>query len=368
MKKNLGNTFLIILILIASSLSVYAQDYKWSSSIDKKTAYVNEAIYLKYVCEFKDRGELYVVEFAPKSTDKFEIITLSQSQKIQDYKRIQTYEYVAFAKVAGKLEFNFDMSMKKTNKDSIENTVLGRDNAQFEEYSIKFMKQDALFVNIKDSTTKLVGKFDIKIKKDNPSIKAYEPYHLSVTIEGIGNLDALDKLKFTKLDAEVFASKPHKEYTLTKDGYKGKWSQKFAFVSDKDFRIDAFKLEYLGLEKDGVDFLEFDGINVEVKKAYTKVELLDEVDDESFTFESEYLYYLLTFLAGFLVAKIKIKPTQIDSIKAKSFKAKVQNAKTLEELHMLLVLQGSTKYKAIIWDIESGKLNSINEVKKLSLI
>lgn len=365
MKKNLGKIVSIIFILLTSVHVVEAQDFKWGASIDKKTAYVNEAVYLKYVCEFKDRGELYVIEFTPKSTDKFEITALTQSQKIRNNKRIQTYEYVAFAKVAGKIDFDFDINMKKTNKDSIENTVLGRDNAQFEEYNTIVLKHEKLSLDVKQIPVKLIGEFDIKIKKDDSKIKAYEPFHLTITIDGIGNLDGLEKLNFNNLDAEVFASEPQKEYTLTKDGYKGTWSQKFAFVSDKDFKIDGFEIKYFDLEQSKLKSLVFDKVNVEVTKAYTKVELLDDVEDESFTFNPEYIYYVLTFIAGFLLAKVRFKSNEIISKKEKTFKEKVKKTKTLEELQMLLILENTSKYKSIISQIDNGSIHSLSEVKKL---
>lgn len=367
MKNNRGNIILIFLVLFSSINVLFAQDndYKWSASINKESAYVNESIYLKYVCEFKDRGELYVIEFAPKSTDKFEIIALSQSQKIRDYKRIQTYEYIVFAKVPGYLEFNFDISMKKTNKDSIENTVLGRDNAQFEEYSTKLLKQKSLSVYIKEAKSPLVGTLKLNVKKDNLKVKAYEPYHLHLSIDGVGNLESIREFSFLGVDAEVFASKAHRKYKLTKDGYVGTWSQKFAFVSNKNFKIPSVNINYLDISDETIKTMHLKEIDVEVEKAYTQNELLDEVDEDLFDFKSEYLYFVLTFIAGFLVAKVRFNFLNKKLKSDDSFNQKVKNTKTMEEIHMLLILQNSNKYKTIISDIESAKLNLLNEVKKL---
>lgn len=365
MKKHHGNILLIFLISFFFSTELFAQDYRWKSYTNKNSAFVNEAIYLKYKCEFVDRGELYVIEFAPKSTEKFEIISLSQSQKIQDNKRIQIYEYVVFPKESGKLKLDFDVTMKKTNEDSIENTVLGRDNAQFEEYTTHTIKQDRLFIDIKKAPTPLIGDFKIKIKKDKESVKAYEPYHLSISISGVGNLNLLEEFKFLNLDAELFESKPKKEYVLTKDGYEGTFSQKFAFVSDKNFNIKEFSLRYFNIKEEQVHSLDFKGIDVEVTKAYTPVELLDKIDEESFKFNIEYLYYLLTFIAGFLVAKIKFKSKKTISAQEEKFNSKVKNTKTLDELHMLLILQNKKIYKNIILDIENKKIDSLAAAKKL---
>jgi len=367
MKNNRGKILLIFLILFSYLTTVDAKDkeYIWSASINKKSAFVNEAIYLKYICEFEHRAELYVIDFTPKSTNKYKIISLSQTHKLKDNKRIQIYEYIVFAKVAGDLEFDFDVSMKKTNKDSIVNGILGRDNLQFEEFSIEVLKQKKLYVKIKKTTSKLVGKIDLEVKKDKPKVKAYEPYHMNIIIKGLGDLDTVKEFDFSGVDAKVFASEAKKTYTLTKEGYKGVWSQKFAFVSDKDFKIPKVELEYLDIKTQNIKILSQKEVNVEVTKAYTQEELLDEVDDNSFEMKNEYFYYLLSFIAGFLIAKIKFNFGRNNLENEDSFSAKVKNAKTLEELHMLIILQNTNKYKELIADIETGKLNALNEVKKL---
>ena len=363
MKKNHGKIIFIIFTLLLSILHLDAKEYTWAASINKKSAFINEAIYIKYTCTFVDRSELYVIEFAPKSNDMYEIVSLSQSESIKDYKRINTYEYIVFAKKSGRLDLTFDVVMKKTNKDSIENTVLGRDNAQFEEFSITKLKQKELSIDIKPTTHKLVGEFKIKVKQDEPKIKAYEPYHFYVSIEGLGDLENISEFDFNTVDAEVFASKAQKKYQLTKDGYKGVWSQKFAFVSKKDFTLPAFKIEYLnphdGLEK----VLEVKQTEVKVSKAYEKIDLLDEVDEEGFELKAEYLYYLLTFIAGFLAAKVRFKVKQSTDEKD-TFNDKIKKAKNLDELLMLLIVKNSKKYGVIIKDIENKKLNSISDVKR----
>lgn len=366
MKNNLGKVFLIIFILFSyiNILDAKEVEYKWSAFINKKSAFVNEAIYLKYICEFEDRAELYVVEFTPRSTDKYEIKSLSQTQRVRNGKKIQVYEYIVFAKVSGKLDFDFEVKMKKTNKDSIVNGILGRDNLQFEEFTTTIIKQKKLSINIDAASEELIGAFELEVKKDEPKLKAYEPYHLSITINGIGNFYALSSLDYSGVNAKVFESAPKNEYILTKKGYSGQWSQKFAFVSEKNFSIPEMEIEYFD-EFDGkIKILKVDAINVEVSSAYTQEELLDEVDDTSIIFKKEYLYYLLTFIAGFLLAKVRFSIFFKDIEDENSIDSKIRKTKTLEELHMLLILQNDARYKQIILEIESKKLDSISKIKK----
>jgi len=132
MRKNLGNISIIFILFF--NLSLFASSYEWSATANKKSAFVNEAILLKYMCKFSDRSELYTIDFNPVvENENYTIKPLSEQEQIVDGKRVNTFEYIAYVKRSGKMTFDFDMVMKKTNEDSIENTVLGRDNEQYEE-------------------------------------------------------------------------------------------------------------------------------------------------------------------------------------------------------------------------------------------
>ena len=97
MKKNLGR---IALFLVLVFIGLDASDeYEWSASIDKKEMYINEAVHLHYSCKFNTKDELHVIEFNPVGKYKdYDIYLLSESEKIEDGKRINDFEFVAFLK------------------------------------------------------------------------------------------------------------------------------------------------------------------------------------------------------------------------------------------------------------------------------
>jgi hypothetical protein len=134
MRNNLGKIVLISLIFL--HLNAFASTYKWSVESNKNVAMINEAVYIKYVCEYSDAAGLYVIEFNPVvDNEQYRIEILSEKERIIEGKKINTYEFIVYFKKAGKIELALDTTMKKTNKDSIQNTVLGRDNAYYEEFS-----------------------------------------------------------------------------------------------------------------------------------------------------------------------------------------------------------------------------------------
>ena len=247
----------IFLFLLVFCFNGFASEYTWSSSVNKKEAFVYEAIYLQYVCSFNDKAELYTIDFHPEiENDFYTISLLSQKTKLVDNKKINTYEYIAFVKKPMIAEFHFKAIMEKTNKDSIENTVLGRDNADYEEFSSVIAQQDSIQVNIKEINTKISGNFSLEVKKDVQSVQAHQAFHLEVKIEGTGNFDALEEIDFALDGVKVFAQKPMKKTVLGIDGYKGSWSQKFAFVSAKDFNISKKSIEYYDIDSKSLKRLD----------------------------------------------------------------------------------------------------------------
>ncbi len=356
----------IFLVLLSSTL--LSSTCRWEASLNKQNVYTEEAIYLKYSCQFKDRAELYSIGFNPVTdNENYTIKLLSESERVIESKRINSYEFIAFIHKAGEHIFSFETIMKKTNKESIENTVIGRDNEEYEEFTTVYMKQKKLYVDVKDSDNKLVGELNLEVKKDSSKIKAYTPYHIEIVLEGILDFNALNPIIFDIEGVKVFSQKPIQKIKLTKDGYKGRWSQKFAFSSEHNFTIPSFSINYFNLKEKHTKELIFNKIAVEVTKGFKKEELLDGDEKENKVVDYSFIYYILTFIFGFLVAKIDFKPyfTKLKPHKnLNSFEIKVANAKTVKELVFLLALEDEQKYSELILKIEKGEVRGLRELKE----
>jgi hypothetical protein len=360
MKKNLGKLLLLFLL----NINLYATTYEWSASINKKEAFVNEAIHLKYICSFSDEAKFYDIEFNPAGEyEKYSIKNLRETQNSIDGKKVKIYEFLAYAKVAGEVSFNFEAVMKKTTKDSVEEAIIGRDNMKRGEFSKENLKLAPLSINAKDIPLEIVGNFDIEIKKNEPKIKAYEPYHLEIKIKGEGNFELLQPFGFEIDGVKVFAEEVVKKTTLSEDGESGEWSQKFAFVADKSFKIPAFEIDFFNPKEQKNEKLLFSAIDVEVEKGYAKEELLDKEQESGFKFDISYLYYLAAFVFGYLFAKIEFKKASMQK-KVDIFGQKVEEIKSLEALAVLLALEDAKKYEHIITQIEDKKITSLKMAKE----
>jgi hypothetical protein len=366
MRKNLGSIFLLFFLFFYTE--VFASTYTWSATISKKTAYLHEPVYIRYVCTFSDASELYTIDFNPaKEYEKYTVKNLRQSESIIEGKRVNSYEFVVYPKETGEIIIKFDALMKKTTKESIENTVIGRDNVQKEDFFVKKFKQKSFKIDVKETNSTLVGDFALKVKTNKPEVKAYEPYHMQIIIDGVGNFEAIKPIEFTIEDVKIFAAEPTQRQTLHEDGLHGEWSQKFAFVSEKDFIIPKTEIEYFNLKEQKIKSLAADNIEISVAKGFSKEELLDEEEKEKFVFNYDYLYFSLFFITGFFVGKIKIKKRAFKESEDKRFLQKIDEAKSMDELMVLLVLKNAKKYEKTISDIEAKKIVSLRNAKRLIL-
>jgi len=355
----------IVLIFIAFfSTLVSASDYEWKASINKRIAFVNEAVYLKYECIFTKDAQLYTIDFNPaRSTDKYDLLLLKEDKNI--------YEYVAFIKQAGDIDFSFDAIMKKTTLDSIAEMTGGLDDEKAKDGFVnEYIKQKKLSLHVRypngvePIANSLVGDFQLEIKKDELSKKAFSPFHFEVIIKGIGNFQDIKPIEFNIKDVKIFAKKPIKKIVLNKDGYSGIWSQKFAFVSEQSFSIKEFSIKYFDTGDKILKELKSELLNIEVSPGYKKEKLLD-LEEKKIEINYKYLFFTLAFIFGFLLGKIKFKKEKELSTKETLFNEKVKNTSSLDELLILLILQNSSKYTNIISQIEKEEIKSLEKAKKL---
>lgn len=353
-----------ILLLLFLSLELFATSYEWRVSANKERAYVNEAIYLDFVCEFSDGAELYAVEFDPLVSDEnLTIKLLSETRRLEDDKKVLEYEFVAFVHKPGERVLAFEALMKKTTQDSIRDTIIGRDNEKYAEYQSTNVPIKSVAVDVLEANTSLVGEFTMHVKNDAAEVKALTPYHFEVRIDGLGNFEKLTPLAFEIEGVKVFSEEPVQKTELTPEGYKGSWTQKFAFVSEKSFRLQPFTVNYLSPKTRKIKDLRFDGIDVRVQEGYKKEALLDVTPEEKMSFNLEYLYYFLTFIAGYLLSKLEL--TKRFKRQKNPWCKKIQNATSLDALSVLLILEDAKKYEKILQEIETKELTSLRKAKRL---
>lgn len=366
MRQNLGRVLSTVLLLTVSML--YADTpYTWSLKSNKSSAYVNEAVAIEYICDFKDEAYLYAIELHLEGeSEEHRILSLGMLENTKDGKRQSIYRYVLFPKTPGQKEFAFNVLMRKTTKDSIENSVIGRDNVEDYAFSDKTVALPSVNLEVLDHKERMTGQFDLEVILDKNDVKAYEPVHLDISVRGEGDFDQIQDFELAISGVKIFSEPGEKQYKLAREGFKGEWSQKFSLVGNKNFRIDPIELVYFDIVKKERVVLHSEAFDVAVQEGYKREELLDAVDEkEDYGWWSwSYLYYLLAFISGVLTGRFIPQYKRVKNV-PKGFKEEVGGCRSVKKLLTKLVMSGDRRYAPLIEKYEAlGANASLKALKK----
>lgn len=327
MKKILGSLLLISLSLFAKSA------YEWKVDIKERNLYLHQATLLQMQCTFEKEGKNDDVKFTPPRELPFEFKLLSESTHFKDGKKIILYKYILFAQKKGEFSLVLKPTMLFTTQSAIDNVIVGRDNVNDLEVEKEIAKISPIKLSVQETGSKFSGNLTLNTRIDEKEVSAYSPVHLEVAIEGEGNLQELQALSFEIEGVEVFSDEPEKDLALGENGYKGRWIQRFAFVGKEDFTIPPVLLDYFALGTKETKQLKREAFSIKMKTdGIKREELIDTIDlpSERIDFASYlgYVYYLLSFIAGFIVAKLFKLPQR--TIK-KERCGKIKNTKDAKE-------------------------------------
>lgn len=365
MKKILGSLLILTLGLWAKST------YEWTVELKDKEVYLHQATTLSMQCRFGKEGKNDDVEFIPPKESAFDFELLSENRRFEGERQIISYEYLIFAKESGEFNIKLKPTMLFTTQSAINNVIIGRDNVNDLETEKEIARIEPININVLPTGSSLTGQLSLHTKNDIQVASAYEPVHLEVTVEGSGNLHALEDLTFDVENVEVFSDEAEKDFVMSTKGYTGRWTQRFAFVAKDDFVIPSIVIDYFDPALKQKRVLKSEAIKVRIDKEGIKAEdLVDKVNLPSQKIDLsaylEYLYYLLTFISGFIVAKLVRLPQKTKQKKEKGMR--IKQAKSHKELLAVLMSCDKNLFSVEIEMLEAvvykGDKTALSNVKK----
>lgn len=347
---------------------------------NKKEAYVGESIVVDFI--FKKHLDIELAEAnfnSPSFHDFWAKPSKKIPNKIEGNYLIYTVKYILFPQKSGNIEIEagrMDTGILKKEKRNFFN---------FERVKWKTLYTKGLNIKVKPlpAGVDIYGNFKFETKIDKNSIKANEPVNLTVTIEGIGNIDDIDDFKIDIKDAIVYADKAEKKiYTNNKEEL-GKYTQKFAIVSDRNFTIEPLEFTFFDSVGEKVKTIVGKKFDIEVTGSIIKTttaQLEKKTSGEDvktkvvydqtsktklilFTFAGFLLGFLTAFLLGF---NFKRKSKEKVNL---SLATKINKSKNDKELfsHLLPFADKSEKMKELIKQLEGSiygnKQHQINKKK-----
>lgn len=348
MKKILGSLLLLSLSLFAKSA------YEWEVKLKNETLYLHQSTTLEMTCTFEKEGKNDDIEFLPPKDLPFDFQRLTEGTHFEQEKKIISYKYLIFAKKAGEFTLELKPKMLFMTQSAIDNVIIGRDNVNDLEAEKEIAKIKPIVLKVKETNSALSGRMSLTAALDKVEVSAYIPVHLDVVIEGEGNLHELQPIHFEIEGVDVFSDEPEKKFVMGENGYTGKWIQRFAFVGKEDFIIPAVSLAYFDLSTEQDSSMKSEAFSIKINTdGLEREELIDEVDlpSQKIAFSSYlgYLYYLLSFIAGFIVAKLFKLPQR--TVK-KERCAKVRQTKNAKELLDVLIVCEKELFASEIDDLE----------------
>jgi len=326
MRPNHGR---IIFFLLLPYL-LFAKHY-WELKQSKLNLYVGEATLLKYTCYFDDEAYGTSIDMKiPKEHPDYVLQPYRESERVVDDKRQKLFQYVLFPKKSGLVDVVFNAKLRKTSRAQVENAVIGRDNVEYYQFETTEDTLPLIRLHVKRSPTVLVGDFSLHVELDKEELSSFEPLHVSIKVEGVGNLDQFKPYDIEIEGADIFKEKPENDFYLSADGFKGTITQKFAIVSENNFTLPAFTLNFFNPKTEKKEHLLFKQKSLHVKQAFKKSELLDKVEQESSLFSWTFLYYFLTLLSGVFIGwYAHMYFLRVQKKKRESAFMKAKDAKTL---------------------------------------
>ncbi|MEA3522718.1 MAG: hypothetical protein U9R50_07065, partial [Campylobacterota bacterium] len=327
MKLNLGKYLLILLLPLLLNAA-----HRWELEVSKTDLVIGEATLFSYTCFFE--GEAYGTSIdieIPAEHDDYSIEVYKVSENIINDNRQNHFQYVVFPKRSGEIEVSLKAELRKTSREQVENAVIGRDNVEYYQFEKAEDTLPSTSLHVSPIQTQLVGDFALHVRLDKEKLSAYEPLHVSIIFEGIGNLDQYKPFELDIASTDIFREKPERKYRLTPEGFKGSITQKFAIVSDTNFTFPKFSLEIYNSKLGKNQHLITHEKALHVKPAFAKKELLDPPqEDEEKPLNFSWIYYFLTLVTGVILgwyAKLYLAQYHNEK-KQKSF-TQAKDAKTL---------------------------------------
>ncbi len=346
--------------------------------VDKKEAYIGEAINVEFVFKFHRDTKLAEASFEAPAFNNFWAKPMQkQPATIEGEYQIHRIKYLLFAQKEGSIEIqpgrmDVGVMQKRT-----------RNMLSFERVKWKTIYSNSIKIDAKPlpKGVSIFGNFTFSAEVDKNKTKTNEPVNLTVTIKGVGNIDDIDEFKLDIKDAIVYGDKPLKKiYTNNKEEL-GEFTQKFAIVSDRNFTIEALEFTFFDKESEKVIKLKSKRFQIEVEDSIIKTQTAKlEKQKETSVVKTEIIYdsaskTMLTLftLGGFLLGVLThffLTREQKKSEKTKDdtpFEKKIKKSKNDKELLTLLLpyTDRSKKMQTMINKLEEniyeGKHNTIDK-------
>ena len=217
-------------------------------NLSKSKVHVGEVVRFSLVFKKKPNVPVYKLDIEEPKFEDFWVKKIDGVKEGVDGEyTTQTYTYLLFAQKSGQLKIpaitaNVGQLSRQNRRgtDPFFNSAFG----QQVRYTKVFSNELSLDVEALPNGLELYGDFDIKVAVDKTTVLANKPLNLTISVDGLGNIDDVQKFELDIPDVVTYANDPVIKSGVKDDTYFGHFEQKIVIIADGSYTIPPFKIRY----------------------------------------------------------------------------------------------------------------------------
>ncbi|MDA3946289.1 MAG: BatD family protein [Helicobacteraceae bacterium] len=217
--------------------------------LSKDKARVGELVRFDMVFKQKPNVPVYKLEIEEPKFEDFWVKKMADVKEgVEGEYTTKTYSYLLFAQKSGELSIptvtaNVGQLVQQQRQRGIDPFFSNAFGQQLR-YTKVFSNALTLDVEALPNRLELYGDFNINVNVDKTTVAANKPLNLTVSIDGVGNLDDIKKYTLDIEGAVIYANEPEIKTRVEGEDYKGSFEQKIVIIADGSYTIPPLKLRY----------------------------------------------------------------------------------------------------------------------------
>ncbi len=267
----------LTLKVLKPSAGKKGDDFILTMSVDKDEAFVGEAINLTLTFKQKVGAKASRIELGEPKLEDFWIKKVDGVEKSEEGGYIvQKLHYVLFPQKSGDYTIpaiRANIGVLVQNRRRFGGGMF--DDPFFDDPFFSRLSQDIKWSKIYSNDIKLhikplpnnlelFGDFEISASVDKRKVYANKPVNLTITVQGVGNIDDVKKFDLNIPNAILYADEPTINAKLQNGKYGGEFTQKIAIISDRNYTIPKVELEFVDSKTKEPKIVSTKPIDIEV--------------------------------------------------------------------------------------------------------
>ncbi len=242
--------------------------------LSKENVHVGEMVRFDLVFKQKPNVPVYKLDIEEPQFEDFWVKKMAGSKEgVEGEYTTKTYSYLLFAQRSGKLSIpSVTANVGQLAQPSRRSGDPFFDRfTQNIRYTKVFSNELILDVEALPNRLELYGDFNINTEADKTTVAANKPLNLTISIDGVGNIDDVRKYSLDIEGAVIYANEPEIKARVVGEDYLGSFEQKIVIIADGSYTIPPLQLRYFDRESQKEVIKESQAIAITVTGGVVKV-------------------------------------------------------------------------------------------------